>query len=224
MIEQHADETPATPGSTARSSRKRKAIVAGTAVAVLATGVSAAAWARGGSAELPLERPSATFGLTKMEPGKTAFSLGSVRILEPGKEVRIVSVKAAHSDNIEYLGAIAVWPRDHQGTLFTGGPGFPNLTHQKKHHPVDEVIPASETAYVPPRAPGPMPVGVTLGFRLLSGAGAVNGVTIVYKADGKTKREHFRHAVVGCVKPEPCDTKNPEFSSNLLRRLGLIKD
>lgn len=211
-------------GAGPRPDRWRLWIAAGLAVAVVAGGATAAMALRGGGDdELPRQTPEATFRLENMKPGKTEFSLGAPNIVEAGKELRIISVKAAYSPNVEYLGAFAVWPRDHGGITFAGGPGFP-APSQKAHHPIDAVIPAAETAFIPAGQKGPQPVTVTLGFRLLSGAGAVNGVTIVYKVDGATKREHFRYAVTGCVKPEPCDYDDRDFNTNLLRRYGLVKD
>lgn len=223
MIDDLDDASPAT-NPAAQSRPRRPLWVAGGLALVLATGGTVFALSgRGGDDELPRQRPEATFRLADMAAGESEFSLATPTILAPGKEVQIVSVKAAYSPNVEYLGAFAVWPRDHRGTTFAGGPGFPS-PRQKVHHPLDAVIPPSETAFVPEGQTEPQPVTVTLGFRLLSGAGAVNGVTIVYKIDGKSTTEHFRHAVTGCVKPEPCDHDDPEFNSDLLRRYGLVKD
>ena len=60
------------------------------------------------------------------------------------------------------------------------GPGFPQK-RVKVHHPIHEIVPASETAY---REDGDVQWDVTIeaGFRLVSGEiGAVNGIQITYQ-------------------------------------------
>ncbi|MGQ0465464.1 MAG: hypothetical protein ACT4QG_09100 [Sporichthyaceae bacterium] len=225
VLESEAAAEVGETGRPERSGSRRRLLIAGVAAsALVAAGVVAGSSLHDDSPALPLLRPQATFGLAMMTAGETVFSLATPSIEEPGKEVRILSVEAARSDNVEYLGAFASWPRDHGGLTYTGGPGFPNLKHQPKSHPIDAVIPATETAWRAPGDPKPQPVRVTVGFRLLAGQGAVNGVTIVYMADGKTKRVHFRHAVTGCVKPDCQGWGEDDHDENLLRRLGLIKD
>lgn len=208
----------------ARICARRRWVAVAVALVVVASGIGVASWAQGGDDELlPRLTPEASFRLAPMKPGKTDFSISTPRIFAAGKEVRIVSVDVGHSDNVEYLGALAVWPRDIKETLVTGGPGFPT-PDQPKHHPIDAVIPASETSYTPPGWDKVPPVSIIVGFRLLSGVGATNGVTVTYKVDGKTKREHFRHAVIGCIKPDPCGKDDVDFNSNVLRQLGLVKN
>lgn len=206
-------------------SRLRWWVALGVATAVAAAGVGIAAWSRGGDDELfPRLSPEGSFRLAPMAAGQSEFSIATPRIEAPGKEIQILSVDALHSDNVEYLGALAVWPRDIKDTLVTGGPGFPMPDLQPKHHPIDQVIPASETLYKPPGWSKVPPVQIIVGFRLLSGVGATNGVTVTYKVDGEKKREHFRYAVVGCIKPDPCGDDDPDFNSKVLRQFGLIKD
>lgn len=164
MIDEIGHPRSSADPSAEPRSRRLLWIGSGLTLALVAGGIAFGLSNGGGADELPHLRPEATFRLENMAAGKTEFSLATPTILAPGKEVQILSVKAAYSPNVEYLGASAVWPRDHQGTTFAGGPGFPS-PRQKAHDPLDAVVPAAETSFVPPGQTGPQPVTVTLGFR-----------------------------------------------------------
>lgn len=174
---------------------------------------------------LPRLSPRTIVELTSLIPGRTEFSLATARIYAAGKEVKVLSFAVLPSSNVEVLGAVAVWPRDLDGEPPVGGPGFPPR-NQQRHHPIDAVVPAAATSFIPAGFDVPPPLTLVLGFRLLSGAGAVNGVTVVYSVDGETQRRHFRHAVIACLESEPCneDGNDPDFVRNLLRRDGLLAE
>lgn len=122
-----------------------------------------------------------------------------------------------------------VWPRDQTDEPYGGGPGYP-APEQGPHHPAfGVVIPAAETAFVPPGFDKTPPLMVTAGFRITSGdVGAVNGVRVTYRADGQTKEQVFRQAIVGCVKPNPCENPKGEdpsgFADGVLRQFGLVQE
>jgi len=183
----------------------------------------AGVWAMHGNDGSAGPDPEVIYGLEPMTAGATDFSMGDFAISAPGKDVQILSIKPLMSPNVDYLGAYVVWPRDAFGNAVAGGPGFP-FPDQTRRHPIDEVIPAAETAYVPPGQSAAAPLTVTVGFRIRSGIGAVNGVTITYQVVGKTHRQNFAQAVVGCVKPEACGKGgDANFNGEVLRRYGLVR-
>ena len=66
---------------------------------------------------------------------------------------------------------------------------------------------------------------MTLGFRILSGMGGVNGIHLTYKVNGKTKREYFPESAYGCVKPLTCeDDDSLSKDDKALRELGLVRE
>lgn len=205
----------------ARRHARRAWIAAVTAGAVTAAAIGVWITHRGGDSAVGAD-PDVIYTLAPMAAGASDFSLGDFPISAPGKDVRILSVKPLESRNVEYLGAYVVWPRDSFNNLLSGGPGFPFPT-QTHRHPLDEVIPASETSFVPPGQSTPEPLTVTVGFRITSGIGAVNGVAITYWVDGKTHRQNFAQAVVGCLKPDPCGKGDTNFDRAVLKRYGLIR-
>lgn len=219
----------ANPDVASAEPRIRRVRWAAFAVAgvVLAGGLGTGYWLRRDGDALPRLKPEVTYTLESMTPSKNKFTLG-VDILAAGQELEIVSVTALTSPNVEYLGAFAAWPRDHEGgAVYSGGSGYPSK-EQPKRHPLHQPVPAAETALVPKGFEGTQPVTVNAGFQLISGGvGAVNGVTVVYKLDGDTKREHYRYAVVGCMKTQKNCNRNLEdsnFTSDVLERYGLVKD
>lgn len=200
--------------------RRWQALVAALALAASAGAVFAGT--RGDSEDLPRNSPQTTYGFNEMEPG-AEFSMGGVRIFEPGKTVQIVSATALASTNLEYLGAYTVWPRDYvppPGAY----EGFP-YSDQKVRHELTEPIPASETARFDPDFPTSVPITVTLGFRILSGSRVgVNGIHLTYKVNGKTKRQYFSDAMIGCVKPLNCEHNSSTDDKDTLRDLGLVRE
>lgn len=215
------EEDPATVEHPhARWWRRRhwRALTVALAVAALAGGV--ATWARGGGEDLPRSSPTTSYIFYQMEP-RTEFAVGNLRIFENGKTVQIVSAKALTSPNVEQLGSYAVWPRDYVPPGV--GKGYP-LPDQKVRHELREPVPAAETGYVAPRRDESPPLLVTMGFRILSGMGAVNGIHITYKANGKTKQQYFPFAVIGCVKPLNCEDGALTENDKALRELGLVRE
>lgn len=56
-----------------------------------------------------------------MDPDRTAFYLGGLHLERPAKNVEVTDVEVLTSPNVEYLGAVAIWPRD-----YWGGEGTPS--------------------------------------------------------------------------------------------------
>lgn len=156
------------------------------------------------------------------------FTLSSIYIERPG-EVRILEVRALTSPNVEYLGAVNVWPSDYRTTPLSIGPGFPS-PELKVHHPIDVPVPMAEMNLAPqPGVTSSPPLAIAAGFRIVSGdLAAVNGVRVVYTANGKKFTETFRQAVIACVKPRPCD--EPEgadfntWQNQILTEFGLLPE
>lgn len=210
--------------------RTRGLAVGGLVTALLLAAVGGGLWMlRGSGEQLRPTHPSTTYTLESMAPGETSFSLASMYLNEVGKEVEILDVMTLTSPNVEFLGALVVWPRDQTMVPYGGGPGYPAAEQGPHHAAFGVVIPAAETAFVPPGFDKPPPLMVTAGFRIRSGdLGAVNGVRVTYRADGTTKHEVFRQAIIGCVKPNPCENpkgRDPsEFANAALRRFGLLPE
>lgn len=201
--------------------RRRTWLYVGLAAALLSGAAVVDITGRRDSAGGPRLSPQTTVELTAMTPGQTEFSLATP-LSAAGKEVEILAIQTLISSNVELIGAVAVWPRDLDGTPSAGGLGYP----PRRHHPIKTVVPPAETSFIPTGFDEPPPITIALGFRLLSGAGAVNGVTVVYRVDGETQRRHFRHAVIACLEPEPCNENgdDPGFARNLLHGLGLVAE
>lgn len=204
--------------------------IATAAVAVLAVGASVGgiAAARGGNgtgAFVPTE-PESGYAMTLKQSDRT-FTLASIHIRRPGDEVRVLEVKALTSPNVQSIGAVNVWPDEYRYTPLGVGPGFPS-PDLKVHHSLDETVPASETNLAPlPGVTLAPPLAVAVGFRVVSGdLGAVNGVRVVYTANGKKITEDFRQSVIVCVKPRSCKTPDGEDSAArhdaILNQFGLL--
>ncbi|MGQ0467744.1 MAG: hypothetical protein ACT4QG_20800 [Sporichthyaceae bacterium] len=170
--------------------------------------------------DLPGTRPQIRYGLYDKKPGDTDFSMGVRLGAEPGKTVQILEAKALFSANVEYLGAYAVWPRNFASSGLAEG--YP-YADQKVRHPLNEPIPAAETTVFDPESQHYLPIVVTLGFRILSGKGGVNGIHVTYKESGKTKREYFPYGAIGCVKPLRCEGDDQRTDSATFRELGLMR-
>jgi len=214
-------------GCSPVSRRHRWTLVALAAALSVPTAGATACAPDGNSEDLPYISPLTRFTLYDAPPGKTDFSIGDVDIDEPGKAVQVVSVKALYSTNVEYLGAYVVWPRDYRLGPLSFGSGYPD-SDQRVRHDLDEVVPASETSYLAPGESSLDPVALTLGFRIRSGnLGGVNGIHVVYRADGKSRERYFSIAAIGCVEPRSCessDNRDPDFFEKAMRELGLVRD
>jgi hypothetical protein len=142
-------------------------------------------------------------------------------------DIEILKLVPLMSTNVEFLGAYTVWPRDFTGTYYAGGPGYPAKDQPRRHPAFGEIVPADELGIVAPKA-GATPAKLTIsaGFRIVSGdIGAVNGLTIVYRAGGSVHRELIRQAIISCVKPNPCTSaRHSEFEDATLATLGLVSD
>lgn len=171
-------------------------------------------------------RPTTTavggFGLTE---NQRDFHL-SFDIDRPGTTIKVLEVQALTSPNVQYLGAVTVWPRDLPGSNIGFGPKYPP-PKAKAVHPLTEEIPVAETLVMPAGFSEPAVVHVVAGFRLLQGdVGAVNGVRVTYAADGKKTSNTWTVAAIGCVKPKMCKgptgSDDPDFENRVLREAGLL--
>jgi hypothetical protein len=184
----------------------RRALVAAGLVVVLAGGAGTGLWLHGRGSDGPtVYYPQVDYTLHPLEPSATSFSLGSITIAESGADVQILSVRPIYSDNLEYLGAFAVWPRDLSGSPFGVGPGFP-AAEQSRHHPLDQLIPAAETTYgTTATSPRPLPLSITVGFKFRAGdRGVLDAVEITYRAGTQVKHMLVKQAVIACVAPRSC--------------------
>ncbi|MGQ0625364.1 MAG: hypothetical protein ACT4PP_12045 [Sporichthyaceae bacterium] len=202
--------------------RSRFALSASAAVAVLAA-VGVISQSGGVEPLEPAEPEESYLGVSMTD---RRFTVSSLYLRHPGKDITVLSVEPLTSPNIEYLGSFVVWPRDFRTHALTAGRGFPSPLMPNRH-PLGELVPASETAYLElsDRNGNPAPVFVAAGFRLASGdIGAVNGIRVTYDLDGKTKRETFRYAAIVCL-PDCADRPDwdtRKFEDNTLRRFGLL--
>jgi len=226
MLTETAAEIAPTLEPIGQTVRKRTRWAAlGATLAIAAAAVTGGAWwhARGDGG-LPHRHPVAIFTLPPLDPANTSFSLGTPEITEPGKQVQVISVQPLMSPNIEMIGAYAIWPRDTPVSS-AGGSGFPDPAYARHHHPLTEVIPPSETSYgITASNPRTADVRLSLGFQVRSGdIGAVNGVLVTYKVNGDTHHKFFAHAVVACVKPNPCTGPDGDrhWEEEVLYNLGL---
>jgi hypothetical protein len=127
------------------------------------------------------------------------FHIGVASIDANGKDVKVLEVTPLMTGNVEFLGAVTSYGKN---AATWGGPGgggneFPPA-YMSDIHPINQVIPASETAYIREGWDKPLPVIVSAGFHLTHGVGAVNGVRVVYLVGGKKHTTIARIAVVAC--------------------------
>lgn len=219
MIEAHGSREIAQP-------RWRVRTVAGIAALILCVGGLAIARGGGDAKEFVAADPVAGYTMP-LDGSERTFTLSSLYISRPGSELQVLEVQALTSPNVDYLGAVNIWPRDLATNALSVGPGYP-APEIKVHHPIDEVVPAAETDV--PALPGVAsqpPLALALGFRLTSGdLGAVNGVRVVYRANGRTAEETFRHALIVCTKPRLCEPakgeSESEYNDRVLSQFGLL--
>lgn len=210
---------------------RRRLVVAVAGVAILAACLGGIAVARaGGGADDEFVAAAPTGGyVMELKKADPTFTLSSIYIERPG-EVRILEVRALTSPNVEYLGAaVNVWPSEYRTTPLSVGPGFPS-PELKVHHPLEEPVPVAEMNLAPqPGVTSPPPLAIAAGFRIVSGdLGAVNGVRVIYTANGERFVETFRQAVIACVKPRPCDepegTDFNTWQNGILTEFGLLRE
>lgn len=184
--------------------RRRRWTVAAVAAALVASTVVVGLALHGGD-EFPRRDPEFTTVLPAFSPNNANFSVG-LDLVEKGKDIQILEVKAFTSPNVEYLGANAIWPRDldpENGQPGVGEADWPAGTHGR--HPLHVVVPAAELEFEPKGFGAPGDLFVQAGFRLASGdLGGLNGLKLRYKVGGKTKTEYYSYGVVVCMKPNRC--------------------
>lgn len=199
---------------------------------VLAGAAGGALWLRRGE-DLPRKAPEFSTILLPFSPTEPTFSVG-LDIVDKGKDIEILEVKARTSPNVEYLGANAIWPRGidvKHGQPAGIESGWPAGPHSRQ--PIEKVVPAAELEFEPKGFDGPGDLFVQVGFRLASGdLGGVNGLKLRYKVGGKTKSEYFSWGVIVCMKPHPCGGVGTEdrtqddldFYKQAYEQLGLVPE
>lgn len=218
--------TEADASGRPRSRRWLGVVLAALVVAGACVGGIALAGGEGGADQFEASDPRAGY-IMPLEGREKTFTMSSLYIDRPGSEIQVLSVEALTSPNVQYIGAVNIWPRDLATNALTVGPGYP-APEITKHHAVDEVVPAAETNLAPlPGTSSPQPLALALGFRLVSGElGAVNGVRVTYRADGEKTEEIFRHALIVCTKPRLCEPSRgeseSEYNDRVLSQFGLL--
>lgn len=179
----------------------------------------------GGGDAFELTRPTTTYigiGVTAQDPN---FHVSVDLDHTPGATIRVVEVLAHTSSNVDFLGAVAIWPRDIKDVSVGAGNEFPP-TSVNGTHPVNQVVPSAETLFKPKGLNAPAAVDVVAGFRLRAGdIGAMNGIRVVYEVDGKRLTKDSPQAGIAC-KPKGCDgptgSDDPDFQNRVLREAGLL--
>lgn len=214
-----------TPSRVVRpaAAAKRSAVAIGVALLALTSACSSGS----GAGALKPSKPETTFIAPPITAKNPTFHQ-SLDLDYPGTEIKVLEVTALTSPNVTYLGAVAVWPRDLKEASVGGGPEFPP-PGIKGHHALEEVIPATETSFVPKGFEEPASVAIAVGFRLNgSDVGAVNGMRLVYEVDGKKKMELRRIAIIVCFQKKTCDSsnfdRNPHYDKAILRMYGLLPE
>lgn len=179
----------------------------------------------GNSDSFELTRPTTTYiGIGVSEQDRN-FHVGVDLDHMPGSTVQVLDVQAHTSPNVDFLGAVVVWPRDVKSIGVGAGIKFPPAK-VKGTHPIDAPIPAEETLFEPKGFGAPGDVTVVAGFRLREGdVGAMNGIRVVYEVDGKRVTKDSPQAGIACL-PKGCDgptgTDDPNFQTRVLREAGLL--
>lgn len=187
---------------------------------------SSAGCARSESSDaFELSRPTTTYTGFAISEQSRDFHV-AVGLDHPGSTIQIIDVKAHTSRNVEYLGAVTVWPRDLERYNIGAGVGYPPES-VKRTHPISEPVPPAETLFEPRGFGEPGAVAVVAGFRLASGdIGAMNGIRVVYEVDGKRMIEDSSQAGIACLRPKQCEgpggLDDPEFEKRVLFEAGLL--
>lgn len=151
--------------------------------------------------ELTAGEVKARFGLDPLTTKTSDFTIATIDITEPGKQVEIVEVRAVGTPNLVYLGAITVWPRDPDSRA-EGAAGFPGKGIDKYHQAIGTLVPAAETAFQPSGRSSAGRLWVGAGFRLTSGTvGGVFDVEVVYRVDGDERRQRSGRVYLVCKAP-----------------------
>jgi hypothetical protein len=205
------------------ASRRRRRLIAAMAAAAVGMG-SYGAWAlQRDDNVFPLEAPRVSYATDQLAPKDPRFSLAALLIEDPGADVEIIDVQARTSSNVKVLGAYAMWPNKPYPQA--GGPSFPIAEQPKKYrHAVGQPIPASVFRKATAKLGKKSFASVTVGFRIVEGKiGAVNGVLVTYRVDGRTKHQFFSQSLVGCIKPVKCTgTAGLANSNTVLEHFGLL--
>jgi hypothetical protein len=163
--------------------------------------VAAASGCGGGDSKPTSGEVKARFSLDPL-PAKTSdFTIATIDIVEPGKQVEILELRPIGTPNLVYLGAITIWPRDEESRA-EGAPGFPGQGIDNYHQAIGTVVPAAETAFQPNGRSGPGRLWVGAGFRLTSGkVGGVFDVEVVYRVNGDERRQRSGRVYLVCKAP-----------------------
>jgi hypothetical protein len=105
-------------------------------------------------------RPTTWFTLAPLEPG-ASFSLGTPRIGASGKPIEVLEVAPRYSANLEYVGAIAIWPRDLAGPGIDVAASYPPQGQSRYHPAIGAPVPVAELSFVPTGYDSAPPLGIT---------------------------------------------------------------
>jgi hypothetical protein len=220
-----ATDSDAAPAPKRR--RNQRLLAASGVLVLIAAGAGAALIASHSSdgSSFPLTKPQATytgFAVTTQAPD---FFVG-VDLSHPGSVIQVRDVQAHTSANVDFLGALTVWPRQIKKLSVGAGLGFPPADVLGTH-PLREPVPAAETLFEPKGFHAPGPVTVVAGFRLRTGEiGAMNGIRVEYTVDGHRKTKDSPQAGIACLKPKcgggATGSDSPEFDTRILREAGLL--
>lgn len=172
-------------------------------------------------------RPTTTFIGIGVTEGARKFHV-SVPLDHPGSALQIIDVDAHVSANVDFLGAVAVWPRDIKKYNAGAGVGYPPA-NVKGTHPISEPVSPAETLFEPKGFGGPGAVSVVAGFRLREGEiGSMNGVRVIYEVDGERTLKDSPQAGIACLEPKGCKgptgSDDPDFQYRILREAGLLPE
>ncbi|MGQ0631438.1 MAG: hypothetical protein ACT4P1_10365 [Sporichthyaceae bacterium] len=173
---------------------------------------------------VPRIAPATVYELVPFAAG-TAFSTSDIAIRDSGEDIEVLDIIPLMSANVDFLGAVAIWPRDLQdyGAVGYTGPGFPGPDQQINRPAIGTVVPAAEMRFVPEFLGSVPHLTIPVGFRIREGnRGAVNGLVVVYRRGDDIVREHIRSAIIACVKPVKNCAPGRDTDA-ILRELGLIE-
>ncbi len=179
------------------------------AVGLLGFGLAAC----GGSADaFEAGSPRRLGSIEDLTPKRPDFALGAAEIVEPGKTVEVLRLRALVTPNMRLLGGLTTWPRDGQDSAIDSGLGYPPSVVATHHPAFGTVVPAAETAYVLSGETEPRPVFVVMGFRLADGeVGLVHDMEVTYRVGDDVRRVRTSRAAIACM--SPCRAANDYRSS-----------
>lgn len=213
---------PDEPGAPMR--RPRWAVAATVVIGVMLAGLAAAVVVvRDRQADAAFAQQPDLVLTTSPLPAGTPFTLGSMFLANPQRlDLEILAVTPHVSDNVEVLGALALFPLPQRHVGVTGASGFP------PEHPDPRIQLQPATGRVFPGAETRLDsdgngeaIEIFVGMEARSGpVGGLNGVTVTYRLGQQVHERSFPYAVIMCVGQEPCERLDEEQTLIDLHLLG----